>query len=415
MTAAVSSFFSPATVAVTTAVVGCHANVVSLEQLLQTPEGRAFSSCLTFFQFLFVGLVSLRYLVTWGPTRGGNRGGKPASPSSSSSLSLPRLRPLRVSMKFHTLIAVSFWAISFFNNYALSLGIPVPAHTVFRSSSLLFNTALGYFAFARRYSVYQIGCAFVIVVGLIVLSLAPTHFRGAEERKGEEGAGPSDATPQIDVAQWFKGIVILACVSSITPLLSLVQERAMAYAKRRTEGDSSEAKEEGKETEKRESDAAVAEGEVEAVAYAPLWAEMTCCAHLLSLPLFAAALADGPATVAALFAADGSGASALYIAANLVTQYLCVSSVYQLVAVVGSFTMTFTITMRKFLSLLFSIFYFGHYRQLSPVEWVAILGIGIAGAAYPFLPKGGDAAAEKQQKSVSTRGSAKSDTKRKAD
>lgn len=48
----------------------------------------------------------------------------------------------------------------------------------------------------------------------------------------------------------------------------------------------------------------------------------------------------------------------LWLILNVVTQYLCISSVYVLTTECSSLTVTLVITLRKFLSLIFSIVYF---------------------------------------------------------
>lgn len=48
----------------------------------------------------------------------------------------------------------------------------------------------------------------------------------------------------------------------------------------------------------------------------------------------------------------------IYLIANVLTQYLCISSVYVLTTECSSLTVTLIVTLRKFVSLLFSIVYF---------------------------------------------------------
>lgn len=47
-----------------------------------------------------------------------------------------------------------------------------------------------------------------------------------------------------------------------------------------------------------------------------------------------------------------------YLAGNVVTQYICIRSVYVLTSECASLTVTLVVTLRKFMSLMFSIFYF---------------------------------------------------------
>jgi len=47
-----------------------------------------------------------------------------------------------------------------------------------------------------------------------------------------------------------------------------------------------------------------------------------------------------------------------YLVGNIVTQYICIRSVYVLTSECSSLTVTLVVTLRKFMSLMFSIFYF---------------------------------------------------------
>ena len=65
----------------------------------------------------------------------------------------------------------------------------------------------------------------------------------------------------------------------------------------------------------------------------------------------------------------------LYMIGNLITQYMCISSVFYLTSVFASLTVTLLMTLRKFFSLLISVFYFkNNFTQL---HWL--------GASFVFL------------------------------
>ena len=48
----------------------------------------------------------------------------------------------------------------------------------------------------------------------------------------------------------------------------------------------------------------------------------------------------------------------VYLLGNVLTQYLCITSVFVLTSECASLTVTLVVTLRKFISLLFSIWYF---------------------------------------------------------
>lgn len=57
-----------------------------------------------------------------------------------------------------------------------------------------------------------------------------------------------------------------------------------------------------------------------------------------------------------------------YLIGNIVTQYLCIRSVYILTSECTSLTVTLVVTLRKFASLMFSIFYFNN--PFTPLHWL---------------------------------------------
>lgn len=61
----------------------------------------------------------------------------------------------------------------------------------------------------------------------------------------------------------------------------------------------------------------------------------------------------------------------VYIIGNVLTQYICISSVYVLTAECSSLTVTLVVTLRKFVSLLFSIVYF--QNPFTIYHWIGTL------------------------------------------
>lgn len=75
----------------------------------------------------------------------------------------------------------------------------------------------------------------------------------------------------------------------------------------------------------------------------------------------------------------------IYLICNMITQYVCISSVYVLTAECSSLTVTLVVTLRKFVSLLFSIVYFKNSFTL--YHWIGTIlvftGTIIFTEAYP--------------------------------
>lgn len=84
----------------------------------------------------------------------------------------------------------------------------------------------------------------------------------------------------------------------------------------------------------------------------------------------------------------------LYLLANVTTQYVCISSVFVLTTECASLTVTLVVTLRKFLSLIFSIWYF--QNPFTIYHW---LGTGLVfGGTLMFSDIPGMISASKQQK-----------------
>lgn len=70
---------------------------------------------------------------------------------------------------------------------------------------------------------------------------------------------------------------------------------------------------------------------------------------------------------------------------NNIFRYLCISSVYRLSAETSSFTLNLIITLRKFVSLLFSIVYFDN--NFTFIHWLGTLMVFTGTAIFTELPQ----------------------------
>ena len=59
----------------------------------------------------------------------------------------------------------------------------------------------------------------------------------------------------------------------------------------------------------------------------------------------------------------------LYLLGNVITQFICISGVFRMTAAAGALTMTLTISLRKFVSLLLSIVVFKN--PFTTQHWIA--------------------------------------------
>ena len=88
----------------------------------------------------------------------------------------------------------------------------------------------------------------------------------------------------------------------------------------------------------------------------------------------------------------------LYLLGNVTTQYVCISSVFVLTTECASLTVTLVVTLRKFLSLIFSIMYFNN--PFTVYHWLGtglVFGGTLLFSDIPALLKSSKQQGEKKQ------------------
>lgn len=437
---------------------------------------------LTFFQFLLIGVISIRHafqLRTGGPkdvapvgarsaagiVKPGPDGVSVGTPSASwpSWLPFQWLDPV-VPLTHYVGMTLMFFTMSYLNNWAFAFHISQPMHMVFRSANLMVSFAFGWAFFGKRYTGKQLLSVVLLTIGAVSATMAEAMVgdtasaAAAIARGSVTGVGSStgsasaahaleavgscagngdcsdfarklgaamagaQATPGAVAAAaaaggvgdeasaayyftWLLGILILTTVLVLQTLLSFYQNHI---------------------TEK------YGKAPYEAMFYM----------HTFSLPMFLAqpaALAasaarwsaSSPASTVlsgmgsdpslslpaqllgklllALVSLGGAGGVFdwpimwLYVALNVVTQYVCLVGVYNLISLADPLTVNVTLTVRKFVSLMLSIYVFNN--TFTALHWLgAVLVFGGAvlysqwGAPPPAAPK---AAGDKGQPATS--------------
>ncbi|KAI0343167.1 UAA-domain-containing protein [Trametopsis cervina] len=337
---------------------GCCSNVYTYEYLLKLDPH--LGTALTFSQMVFVTLLALPSFLMW------RRLNWLPIPISIPTLSL---KPRQVPISQWALQVLVLTSGSLFNNWAYGFSVPLTVLIIFRSAGLAVSMLFGRVFLAKRYSSSQIGAVLLVTLGVIVATTSrPTASNNSS----------------IDVSQYTTGVIMLTVSLGLTGVLGLLQERAYTI-------------------------------------YGPCWQEGVFYTHALSLPIFlllipsvkrgfkSLSLASiAPSVQAATFADDGHNddysehlimrllvlAKAhlmdfldvppsaefdprpyLTLAMNLITQLVCVSGVNQMTSRVSSVSTNIVLTMRKAISLCFSVWWFGN-------GWNFQLG---SGASMVFL------------------------------
>ncbi|KAG5481441.1 hypothetical protein LSCM4_07153 [Leishmania orientalis] len=327
---------------------GCQANVFLLELIITGSPHTYYA--LTCAQYVCVACFTMPLLLRFK---------KPHERLGAASGIWPlRWRRSRVSLRHKLVLAVVGWAMSVGNNIVFGFHISIPLHATFRSSSLMLNMLAGYFFVGKRFTPPQVASALIICLGLITLTLERARRK---DGTGVDAAPFTAAAASTPMWHWGCGVAILLATTACTAALSVFQEHMYRCA--------------------RANEAAMAAAPAKEDA-PPMWVEALCFSHLFAIPLFFLQ----PMRLYGEFAHIEAG-SRLHVALNCVTQVVCIAGVYVMNDKTSAFTLTLTLTLRKLSSFVLSVVYFGHYRELSAVEWVAMVGALMAGTAYPFLPK----------------------------
>jgi len=241
-------------------------------------------------------------------------------------ISLERLCHFRYSDGFkiplsrHLLLVALFVSVSVINNWSFSFSIPLTLHIVFRAGSLVSNCALSRILLKKKFSTTKYLSVFVITSGIFICT-----FMTAKAKSSADSSS-SIASPQI-----VTGLIVLSVALFLSSFIGIIQEKTRSeYGKH------------------------------------PM--ECLFLHHFLSLPMFY--FLSGPiGTSMQNFSAseiyetglpliENVPIAWLYLLGNIMTQYICIRSIFVLTTECTSLTVTLVITLRKFFSLLISVVYF---------------------------------------------------------
>uniref|UniRef100_A0A8C6XHY4 Solute carrier family 35 member B4 n=1 Tax=Naja naja TaxID=35670 RepID=A0A8C6XHY4_NAJNA len=214
-----------------------------------------------------------------------------------------------IPIRFYLIMVGMFFTVSVVNNYALNLNIAMPLHMIFRSGSLIASMALGIIILKKRYAVSK-----YISIALVSLGIFTCTLMSAKEL-------------QVGLNHYVLGIAALTFALLMSALMGIFQETIY--------------KKFGKHSK-------------EALFYN----------HALPLPgfLFLAPDIYRHGLLFRLIQVPLVGLNLpimwFYLMMNVITQYICIRGVFILTTECTSLTVTLVVTLRKFVSLIFSILYF---------------------------------------------------------
>ncbi|KAK6621197.1 hypothetical protein RUM43_011503 [Polyplax serrata] len=277
--------------------IGCMSNVITLENLVKEDPGCG--NLITFSQFIFTALEGFIFTSKFGTAE------------------------CHISKRSYFALTVTFFFVNVLNNYAFDFNVPVPLHIIFRSGSLLANMTLGVYILKKSYPISKYLSVLLITLGITVCTIVS----GKDVKSTNTRAPPT--TSYEDFFWWTIGILILTVALFLSAALGIYQEFLF--------------KKFGKHPK-------------EALFYT----------HLLPLPLFMFVYKN--IYEHALIALESEPISVLnviqvpklivHLIGNVLSQFVCISSVYVLTTECSSLIVTLVLTLRKFSSLLFSVIYF---------------------------------------------------------
>lgn len=300
----------------------CCCNVIFLELLVRKDPG--IGNLVTFSQFLIISVEGFIFTTKFGTV-------KPKVPFNS-----------------WLVLVIMYFLVSVTNNYALSYHIPMPLHMIFRAGSLMVNMLMGMVLLGKRYKTVKYVSVIMITFGIATCTVMSATSRvslktgkavftepinvndtetATEEVKKLNQALEKEAE-SVRLNQLLVGIGLLTFALFLSARMGIYQEVIFGRF--------------GKHAK-------------EALFYT----------HALPLPGFLLLAPDIYHHWQICIASETMnllGITApvmvLHLLGNVVLQYLCISAVFVLTTECTSLTASLVLTFRKFLSLLFSIWYF---------------------------------------------------------
>ncbi|GAB1861199.1 UDP-xylose and UDP-N-acetylglucosamine transporter-like [Camponotus japonicus] len=318
-----------AAIAIFCVFLGCCTNVVFLELLVKDDPGSG--NLITFSQFFIIALEGFLFTSKCGT-----------------------VKPV-VSVKDYFILVIMFFVANVCNNYAFDFNIPMPLHMIFRAGSLIANMIMGIVILKRKYAFSKYLSVFMITTGIALCTIVSGQEIKSLQQKNADYV---PTTPWDDFFWWILGISLLTIALFISARMGIYQEELHSrYGKHARE----------------------------ALYYT----------HFLPLPFFLTlapniydhwkfALASEPLKLPLIGVHMPSLIA--YLIGNVLTQYICISSVFTLTTECSSLTVTLVITLRKFLSLLFSIIYFKNPFTIH--HWIGTLLVFIGTIIFTeVIPK----------------------------
>ncbi|KAF3938472.1 hypothetical protein ABW19_dt0204307 [Dactylella cylindrospora] len=298
---------------------GCCSNVFALEAIVK--EAPDSGHLITFAQFLLVSIEGFIYHFDW----------------NSPTLLVKNQIPLK---RWGGAI-VLFFSVSVLNNWAFDYNISVPIHIILRSGGSITTMLIGA-CLGKRFSKVQVTSVLILTGGIILAAMSNAKTMGESEHS---------------LPRFITGLTILFVAQILSALMGVYTENT--YQK-----------------------------------YGSNWREGLFYTHALSLPLFMPFAQSIKIQYYRLYSSEPLPLPQLvpffpdtlknilipsqlfYLGVNVVTQYICVRGVNFLAGMSTALTVTIVLNIRKLVSLLLSIWFFGNQLSGGVITGATIVFMG---------------------------------------
>jgi len=298
---------------------GCCSTIIALENIVSIRPNSG--NLVTLCQFLFVSIEGLFKRIHFNSPKSGKK--------------LITMEKHVVPIYYWVIMVLMFFSSSLLNSWAFYYQISVPLHIIFRSGSLLMNMLFSAILLKKKYTFKQVFDVILVTLGITIATLTSAHEKMTESKHST-------------FIEWVIGIVILLLALIIGSVLGVYQE--VVYSK-----------------------------------YGRVWKEALFYSHTISIPFFLLFTKDiikdinkfneFPLVTFSLNPLINFGfsipSSWLYLAGNIIAQYFCVTGVHKLSSISTSLTLNLILSLRKFVSLLLSIFIFKNPLKLG--HWIGTI------------------------------------------
>jgi len=279
-----------------------------------------------------------------------------------------KLRKLRISKTNHVIHAFLWVSMLWLGNFAYTFNIKVPIHTIFRACNIVSSVVIGYLIFGSRYTTRQILSVLSVTFGVICATIGDAKIicQGIDPSRCSVASMIARfiyGNPEEDIKNvaaeaetnnlWIIGVTILIFVLFLQAMLGHMQRKWYLDA--------------GPENKKQVSD------------------EFLIISHIFGL---VPSLMAGPSIIKhwnmiletpVLHPSIPIPIMLACLILNNITQAICIKGVFKLAAAHPPLTVNITLSVRKFLTVCMSIFWFNNpWTILHVVAMVLVFGGALA-------------------------------------